>query len=452
MKRVSSERGVEVYETKDGVQIVSIRYQSGGKQYTEKVGPSERVRGRDVTRAKARRVLDQRRRAIAEARSRGEVWRSPREQARIEREEAKQAQDQRKHLVFETASKQYLAEQAQFYSRPQERRAYFKTLALAFGGRHLDEVSTLDVRQYYEHRTNNTGPFADWKRKVGRRAAETEIGALSALYEWLSEMRAEVTNPCVGYRPRSRVKSRAYRPEHEPIVPTAEEREALFAAAPSDLHRAAWMLAYYTGARPESELCQLRNGDVVFSGDPRARFSGLGWVTFRETKVGGADRSVPLHPEAEAALRAIVADQPQDDEGQHEWAARPVFVKRGNGYRPWDRYSYRKGWKATLATASVAYPRLRDMWVRDFRKASISDMRAAGTDAAIASRVAGHSTQMNYHYTQATDRAAQDAILRLGGTGAVDRNRGPRPVLASGTKPLEPVSRLCSTTSPSSGG
>ncbi len=53
-------------------------------------------------------------------------------------------------------------------------------------------------------------------------------------------------------------------------------------------NRAFWKLAYYlVGPRPESELCPLRWGDVIFPEDDRARFSG-GQVAFTQTKLIGA--------------------------------------------------------------------------------------------------------------------------------------------------------------------
>ncbi len=54
------------------------------------------------------------------------------------------------------------------------------------------------------------------------------------------------------------------------------------------------------------------------------------------------------------------------------------------------------------------------MWVRDWRKAAITDMRAAGTDSTIAGKLAGHSSEMSNDYTQAPDQHARAAIARLG--------------------------------------
>ena len=67
-----------------------------------------------------------------------------------------------------------------------------------------------------------------------------------------------------------RTKAETYRPKRKPLIATADEREALFAGAPSPIFRAVFMIGYYTGARPESETLQLRHGDVVFS-DPKVR-------------------------------------------------------------------------------------------------------------------------------------------------------------------------------------
>lgn len=53
-------------------------------------------------------------------------------------------------------------------------------------------------------------------------------------------------------------------------------------------------------------------------------------------------------------------------------------------------------------------------WLRDLRKAAITDMRAAGTDSAIAGKVAGHTATMSDHYTQGTGRHARDAVACLG--------------------------------------
>ena len=144
--------------------------------------------------------------------------------------------------------------------------------------------------------------------------------------------------------------------------------------------------------------------DVVLSDDPRARFAGMGWVTFRFCKKGD-DRTVPLHPEAETALKAILRPRPDDPGEEERWGALPVFSKRGLRGEPWDRHSYKKAWTNPLEAAVYGltwevyeklrakvrdgraefpkeqYPALRRMWLGDFRKAMISDTRRAGTDS-----------------------------------------------------------------------
>lgn len=143
---------------------------------------------------------------------------------------------------------------------------------------------------------------------------------------------------------------------------------------------------------------------MIFPEDDRARFSG-GQVAFTQTKTD-TPRTVPLHPEAEAALRSIMPDDPASDAY--------IFPRRGKPGEPWKRTSYRKAWIATLEAVSEEHPRLKGMWGRDWRKAAIIDMRAAGTDGTIAGKLAGHSTQMSNHYTQARDQHTRAAVALLG--------------------------------------
>lgn len=262
--------------------------------------------------------------------------------------------------------------------------------------------------------------FSD-RQPIGPSGPNAEVAALSAYIEWLIEAGHNIDNPCRGYKSRIRVDKKASRPQHVAVIPTDTERETVFDVNPEPpahlktkgraawhkrwtRNRAVWKLSYYlAGPRPESELCPLRWRDVVFPEDSRARFGG-GQVTLSGDKTG--PRTVPLHAEAEAALRSIMPANPDPNAY--------LFSKRGKPDKPWDRNSYRKAWAATLAEVSKAHPRLAGMWVRDFRKAAITDMRAAGTDRAIAAKTAGHSAQMSDDYTQAPDQHAQAAVARLG--------------------------------------
>ena len=89
-------------------------------------------------------------------------------------------------------------------------------------------------------------------------------------------------------------------------------------------------------------------------------------------------------------------------------------MTRPSGGGQWKKDNYRRLWATTLEMVSKDYPELSGMWLRDLRKAAISDMRRRGTDGAVASKIAGHSQEMSFHYTQATDPATREAILRLG--------------------------------------
>jgi hypothetical protein len=458
MKRTKSIRGVEVYETEGGEELVYIRFQAGGRQYREKVGPSKTNKyGRNDTLAEARRLLDQRRVQVKQGALRGEKFRSRREKTAAEKIAAAaeaivaaQALDARACLRFEEATARFVANTPGDYKRPKEYESSFRFLGRAFAGRYLDTIEGAEVRAYEIARLTNTGPFAGETKTVGPKTPRNQIGHFSALFNYLKEDEGhKIANPCIDFRPR-RKKSRkatAYQPKRVPIVPTDEERDAIFLAAAektytrgklSDAKRAARRLVavaavkceYFLAARPESELCALTHGDVVRSDDPRTRFekhgdSALGWVIFRTTKTGG-DRTVPLHPEAEEALAAVMlprpvrkpGESPEDFEARlSTWAAAPVF-RKGNGRstKPWDRFSYRKIWRDVLAAVSEKHPRLKTMVFRHGRNAAITDMRAAGTDGAIAGKLVGHSEVQDFEYVQAQGKHAREAILSLGST------------------------------------
>ena len=142
--------------------------------------------------------------------------------------------------------------------------------------------------------------------------------------------------------------------------------------------------------------------------------------------------------------------RPEGGAALQAWEQAPVF-RRKDG-TPWDRDSYRKGWRAVLATATRTWEEvtksdpdyqrarlrrsrhargyrvegervfratgerfieLRAMILRDLRKTANTEMRSKGTDQATAARILGHSSEMNYRYVEATDAAAQQAILAL---------------------------------------
>jgi hypothetical protein len=304
----------------------------------------------------------------------------------------------------------------------------------AFQGRHLDEISRVDVRRYYLDRLGKSGPFAKQKRKVGVRTPQYEITLLSALYTFLQDEGFEIENPC--HRPKTRRKDSplaSYKPAHEPVIPSAAQLQAIFSAEirgkdgrPLVLaeHRALWKLCYYTAARPESEPCRLTHGDVEFSEGDR-----WGAVTYRSTKTGD-DRRVLLHPEAEADLRAIMLPVPMRAQERELWRRIPVFRQRGSG-KPWTRASYKKAWANSLRAAAkersslarTADERsLSEMWLRDLRTTAKTVMIDAGASELAVNRILGHKDGVAGRYYRLRDEAMREALdaLTLGQDAAGD--------------------------------
>jgi site-specific recombinase XerD len=124
------------------------------------------------------------------------------------------------------------------------------------------------------------------------------------------------------------------------------------------------------------------------------------------------DRTLPLHPAAEDALRAIMIERPKDERRLDAWRATPIF--RSLDGDAWDRHSYRKPWKALMVAVATEFPRLSGMVLRDLRTAASTTMRSSGVDGAIAAKILGHSEGMNAKaYTVATDESSRRAILSL---------------------------------------
>lgn len=450
MKLVRSSKGVELYETKEGTRLVYVRVQANKRQYRIKVGPSAPFldaigKKRDAAVEEARRKVKDYRREIREARERGEEWKPPRileaERRQTEQTEAIRRLEARAPLLFENAVVRFKASCLRAYARPKDAEYAFAALGRMFAGMFLDDATQRHVRDYFTARVGNAGPFADWPRKVTPRTPRNEVNWLSALYNYLADEEGRaLDNPCLGYLPHRRKRRKKdgleYRPKHVAVVPTPELREALFAAAPSESRRALFKLCYYTAGRNESEPCRLLHGDVVLSDDPRAQvtlyevsprvFVPLGWTHVPRHQDRGK-RDVPLHPDAEPDLRAILLPRPVRESypsaeafeaALSRWTTAPIFPMRTRDGRsvPMNRHSYRKAWHATRQKVAKEQnaPEVLGMWLRDVRKAAITGMRERGTDSAVASKVAGHSEEMSFHYTQATDAAARAAILRLG--------------------------------------
>jgi integrase len=284
-------------------------------------------------------------------------------------------------------------------------------VALAFRGRRLDEITRVDIRQYYLDRTQAAGPFRK-RSKVSVRSPEVEIASLSAVYTWLHDTGTMVDNPC--HRPKTRKKDsplRTYRRKHVPVIPTREQLRSLFAAAPKGkdkralvrpAHRALFMLCYYTAARPESEPCRLLHGDVVLGNEGE-----WGTVTYRNAKNEHSNRTLPLHPDAAAALKGAMRPQPSRFEGEAAliaWREQPIFRKRGSG-KTWDRGSYGNAWAAAVRCV----PALAGMWLRDLRPTAKTMMVDAKAPRETVNKILGHADTVAdgyYHADLAAMRAA----------------------------------------------
>jgi site-specific recombinase XerD len=448
MKRKAYTSGVERRETEAGMTYY-VRVTPNGRQYREWIGVSKLdERGRDETEIKAHARLREIRQEMRIARREKRPWMRPDERAAAEfaaTEGARQAEEQaraadeerRRTLLFESATERFLKHVAADEDYHEAHKGYFARLGRAFNGRHVAEITRREVHTFMEDRTNRTGPFADWPRPVGLRPAQTEVTALSSLYGFLQDVEGhDLVNPCS--RPRSRKYARAklgvYTPKRRKVVfETEAERDALFLAARTATHKEARLKApdqeaarqtfaafvkatYYLAARPESEVCGLTWGDVDMPDRDKlvtltAGQEALGSVLFRETKTG-VDRRVPLHREAEDALREIMPKRPTAPGEVEAWEATSVF--RSLDGSTWTRQTYRKAWKAAIAASAKQHPRLKGMVLRDLRTAANVRMAEQGTDAAIRAKLLGHSAEMNAgRYVEATDESSRRVVLSL---------------------------------------
>lgn len=448
MKRRAYTSGVERRETEAGI-VYYVRVTPNGRQYREWIGISNLdERGKDETEIKAHARLRELRQEMRVARLNKTPWMRPDERkaaelaategARLAEEDARVAEEEkRRTLLFESATKRFLKHVEADEDYHDAHEGHFRRLGRAFNGRHIDTITRREVHTFMEDRTNRTGPFADWPRPVGLRPAQTEVTALSALFGFLQDVEGhDLDNPCS--RPRSRKYARAklgvYTPKRKKIVFESElERDALFLAARTATHLEARLKApeqeaarktfaafvkatYYLAARPESETCALTWGDVDMPDRSKlltmqAGREILGTVLFRETKTG-VDRRVPLRREAEDALREIMPEHPTDPSEIEKWESTSVF--RSLDGSAWTRQTYRKAWKAAIKAAAEKHPRLAGMVLRDLRTAANVRMAEQGMDAAIRSKLLGHSAELNAsRYVEATDESSRLAVLSL---------------------------------------
>src|SRR5262245_1498417 len=245
MRRIKSMRGVEIHETSDGHKRVGIVYRADGKTRREILGDlgerDEALRGKvDAIRDRrmlppsykdypscvaAVRELRSRRTAAREARLHRQSYLTPREKAnaekQIESERASATRDARAPLIYEAAVSRFLAARAATYARPKALTKAFEVIGRWFDGKHLDEITKHDIRQFVRDRTDRAGPYSDWPRPVGLRPAQVDVARLSAMFGYLIEdEERKIENPCSRYRSRhARTKTEVYRPKRRPVIP-----------------------------------------------------------------------------------------------------------------------------------------------------------------------------------------------------------------------------------------
>ncbi len=398
--------GIYSREDKRGRRAYYIQYHWQGRRITETIDPDDD----GVRRLKSA----QRRKARVEKDKHRADFMPPHIKREVEKAEAEQEADRRTVLVFEAAQERFLTQHGDEYACRSNLDSAFRRLVMAFGGRHLDRVNRVEIRQYYLDRLENNGPFSKWPRQVSRRMPDAEIAYLSALYTFLQDEGHAIDNPC--HRPRTKRKEgvlRPYKPQRKRVVPGTDQIRRLLRAEKNGKdgralirpkHRALFALTWYTAGSPESEPCRLTHGDVRFLED--------GWaeVTYSRPKNDQRVRTLPLAPEAVPFLRAAMDDEPSrfDREGRARWAERPIFRKRKGG-EPWDRSSYRKAFAAARSTVEG----LEGMVLRDLRPAARTRLTDARIPEPTIKRFLGHAVSVSEHYYECSMDALRLAAAAL---------------------------------------
>ncbi len=138
------------------------------------------------------------------------------------------------------------------------------------------------------------------------------------------------------------------------------------AAKSHDKYSVFMKVAQYMGMRPH-EITQLKRDRI----DWAARVIRLKGADTKTRKA----RLVPIHPEVEADLRALV--------GSHDSAY--IFPNKNDSSRPMDRTGFKKVWKKILAQAEVEGIQY------DFRKTFITNALLAGISPFLVAKITGSS-------------------------------------------------------------
>lgn len=452
-------KGVEIHETSEGGRRVGIVYSANRRRRREilgDLGETDPTLASDVTAIRYRRalpaayrdyrscvdavrILGERRAAVRETKLAREDYVPPRAMLDAAREAADRAEaqqrDARAPLIYEAAVKRFIAARGASYARPRSIELRFSIMGRALNGRHLDELARRHVRQYVRDRTDRTGPFESWPHAVGLRPAQMDVVQLSALFGFLIEdEEREIENPCSRYRSRrSRTKAEVYRPKRKPVIPIDDQCLAIFDAATMGKDdrfarhldgqpvRAFLKLCYFTGARPESEACALTHGAVTLSDPAVVDLSGnrrMGRIQFVDTKTPDGDRELPLHPDLEDDLKAVMLPRPTDPAAVEAWKALPIFRRRSRpgkneAAKAWDKSSYQRAWAKILNRLQEKHPHLADMIVRDFRKVARTKMTNQGVPEPTIRWFMGHARNVSQTYCEISDSAAKAAVSAL---------------------------------------
>ena len=391
---------------RDGKRIYFAQVTWKGKRRTEAAGRTER---------QATKLLGTRQTEVD-----NKTYIPPKERKKLERK----ASTDRESLRFGRAADSFVERCGKEYSRPLDIKSMVKHLKLGFGERYLDEINRADVAAYVEARQSHGGPFRKLKRRTGLRSPQREVALLSQVFGFMQDAGAEIENPCLRQRGRGRAKkSKAftYTPEREAVVPSDETIGAILVAMAPRLtcdHRALFTLAYYTGGRPESDLLRLRQGDVEIPDENVVGLDSkpvLGWVHFRRPKTPAGNRSIPLHPEAAKAIRALVLPEPRDEGARATWAETPLFrtkTKKG-AVRRWDRSSYRKAWLKAVDTVLEKHPDARGMVLRDMRKVFRTRLTDGRVPEPTIQILMGHVRGVSARYHKPDATQLREAILTI---------------------------------------
>lgn len=337
------------------------------------------------------------------------------EAARL-RAEAEAEKDRRAPLLFEAARDRFMAEEAGDYADGGKAAGYaFDRLGIFFAGKMLDEITRADYRQFFKERATKTGAFLNDPRprrkgarplKASTRAAEVDGSQLGALYTFLQDTGYErLENPV--HRPRTRKKDSPlapYRPKRKKVTPNPAQLEAIFTATKdskpggngakrpliSAKHRVLWMLCYFTGARPESEPCRLRHGDVEFLKD------GWALVSYTDAKNTISNRTIPVPPEVAEPLRAIMEEPPSrfEKDAHTAWRERYIFTRQRRVGTPWLVHSYLDVWDSVLSVVAG----IDGMIPRDLRSTAKKWMRKSNVSRPVEYALMGHKQSVHDEY------------------------------------------------------